>query len=383
MNITLTVNGRLHTFDVARQLDAKGHLRRLITSYPKFSPRKWGISSDKIVSLPAIEVLKRAAIKAGMPGELLCAPFDLCTAQLVPDDSDVVESWSGSSLHTIRRAKKLGIPSVLKRSSAHIQTQNELLLEEHARWGGAAEPIPTFIIRRELAEYQEADFILASSSFIARTLRERGVPASKVLCLPLGVDVAQFRPMPQPHDAFRVVFAGAASLRKGVQYLLQAMAGLDTSRIELWLVGSVAPEIRKLVDELGSGWVHLKGHFPQQELPKVYGQCDALCLPSIEEGFGTVVAQAMACELPVIVSENVGAADLVDETCGRVVKVRDVLGLRAAIGELLDDPERARQMGRAARARLQDGHSWSDYADRLVELYGTLKYRDRLAAAEP
>ncbi len=372
MNITLSVNGRFHAFDVAHELHRRGLLHTLITSYPKRHTRRWSIPDDRTVALPLIEVAKRVIERAfGGPAELLAAPFDALASRLIPRDSHVVETWSGSSLWTIERARSLGIPSVLKRSSAHITVQSELLVEEYARWGASGTPVPSFIIERELAEYESADYILASSSYIARTLLERGVPRAKVLTIPLAVDTRQFAPAPMSHEGFRVVFCGSATLQKGIPYLLQAMKRLAGRGVELWFVGSVSPEVRGLFDQFGGPWIRELGRVAHHELPSLYGQCDVLCLPSIQEGFGTVVAQAMACGLPVIVSENVGAADLVDAEVGTIVPIRDVDALERSIQRLLEDRETCRAMGRAAERRVRRGSSWSDYVDRLVEVYAT------------
>ena len=374
MQITLSVNGRFHSFDVARELARRGQLRRLITSYPFFVARRWEIPRARAVCLPGIELTKRVVNRwSPWPAELLCAPYDAMAARLLPEDSDLVESWSGSSLLTIRRARALGVTSVVKRSSAHIVVQSELLQEEHARWGVKGNAVPPFIIERELREYEEADYILTSSAFIARTFRERGVDRRKILCLPLAVDTSAFHPGSTPHRGFRLLFCGAASLQKGIPYLLQAFAALRLPDAELWLVGGIGDDVRPLLERFGGPWLRCLGPVPHQQLAEVYRACDALCLPSIQDGFGTVVTQAMACGLPVIVSENVGAADALDPSTGMVVPVRDVDALGRAIVALYDDPERRRAMGRRAAERVRGAGSWSAYVEALLGLYGSFR----------
>ena len=380
MRITLSVNGRFHSFDVARELSRRQQLCRLITSYPGFVARRWGLPPSQVRALPAIELLKRVAIRVfDAPGELLCAPYDLLASHLVPEESELVETWSGSSLHTLARARALGAVSVLKRSSAHIVTQRELLQEEYRRWGMEDRtPIPAFIVERELREYDEADYVLTSSRFIARTFRDRGVPPHKVLCLPLAVDTSSFRAAQRDDRTFRVLFCGAASLRKGVPYLLKAFASLALPDAELWFVGGIAAELRPLFARLGGPNVRVLGSVPHGSLPAIYQQCDVLCLPSIEEGFGTVVTQAMACGLPVIVSENVGAADALAGApdAGCIVPIRDARALADAILGLYEDRVRCRAMGQRAAAALRRGDgcgSWSDYAERLLALYRSLR----------
>lgn len=109
-------------------------------------------------------------------------------------------------------------------------------------------------------------------------------------------------------------------LRKGVQYLLEAWKQLAWRDAELWLVGRVmadcAPVLRHYADLPG---VTLLGYVPDQV--NAYQTSDVLVVPSVEDGFALVVARAMACGLPVIVSNHTGAADLVqDSESGFVVK---------------------------------------------------------------
>jgi glycosyltransferase involved in cell wall biosynthesis len=96
-------------------------------------------------------------------------------------------------------------------------------------------------------------------------------------------------------------------------------------------------------------------------------------LPSLADGFGMVVPQAMACGLPVIVTENVGAADIVrDGRSGFIVPVRDVEALCEKLRFLHENRDLAREMGRQARQDVICGYTWDDYGDRLVGFLETL-----------
>jgi glycosyltransferase involved in cell wall biosynthesis len=96
---------------------------------------------------------------------------------------------------------------------------------------------------------------------------------------------------------------------------------------------------------------------------------DVFVCPSVEDGFGLVVTEAMACGLPVVVSDHTGAADLVvpGET-GYVVPYNDPGGYARALETLRRDPQRRAAMGRAARAAIQ-AHTWDHYRQQLVALH--------------
>ncbi len=102
----------------------------------------------------------------------------------------------------------------------------------------------------------------------------------------------------------KVLFVGAISLRKGIPYLLRAVR-LCGATVKLTLVGAVAPELRQTLKEYDTYFELLP---PQSKaaLRAIYSQHDVLALPSLADSFGFVGLEAMACGLPVIVSENCG-----------------------------------------------------------------------------
>jgi len=100
-----------------------------------------------------------------------------------------------------------------------------------------------------------------------------------------------------------------------------------------------------------------------------YEDADVLILPSVEEGFGKVVAEAMACGLPVVVSENTGAKDLVENgENGFIVPIRDVKRLKEKILYFNDNPEITRRMGKNARKTVEK-YTWMKYGNEFVKAY--------------
>jgi glycosyltransferase involved in cell wall biosynthesis len=285
--------------------------------------------------------------------------------------AELLVAWSGSALPALRRARGLGMATVLERGSTHIAWQTELLRDEYARFGLRARVAPARVVERELAEYAEADAIAVPSRFARRSFVERGVSEERVLCLPYGVSLERFTPREGPEESvFRVIHCGRVDLRKGCHYLLEAFHGLRLPRAELWLVGPVAPEMEAFRRRFASPGVVLHGRQAQAELPRFYGRCAVFCLASLEEGMAMVIPQAMACGLPVIATTHSGAEEAVrDGVEGFLVPIRDVPALRRRILELYEDAERRRAMGRAALARVRQGFTWDDYGDRVVAAY--------------
>jgi glycosyltransferase involved in cell wall biosynthesis len=234
-------------------------------------------------------------------------------------------------------------------------------------------PPPVFdrrIIERELAEYEVCDFIVVPSEYAFRSFLEEKVPRHKLCLNVTGVSLRRFAPEPPEKDRpFRALFVGQIGLRKGVQYLLEALAPLDLPRFELWLVGTILPEARKLLSRYEGRFKYL-GVIPNEKLRRVYAQSSVFVLASIEDGLAYVQAEAMACGLPVIATHNTGAADLfTDGVEGFVVPIRDPQAIREKVLTLYRMPELREEMSRAALRRMRSVGGWRDYGRRAATLY--------------
>jgi glycosyltransferase involved in cell wall biosynthesis len=103
---------------------------------------------------------------------------------------------------------------------------------------------------------------------------------------------------------------------------------------------------------------------PNSELRELYSRASVFVLPSIEEGFGMVLGEAMACGCPVIASTNTGASELIsDGTEGFIVPIRSPEVIADRLQQLADEPELRHRMGRAALARVQKLGGWDAYGD--------------------
>lgn len=376
MKVTVSVGGRFHAFYLARQLQRRGLLGRLITSYPKFEAAKYGIAKDRIRSVIIKELMERSWQRlpsplrgAYNPQYLIHEVYDGWAARLY-DESDICVSFSGFALHTLRRAKARGAMTVVEKGSSHISHQAALLREECERFGAAFSLPHPKVIEKELKEYEEADYIAIPSGFVKRSFVARGVPAGKLLHVPYGVCPDEFRPVPKVDATFRFVHCGGLTLRKGVHYLLRAFHELNLPGTELWLIGSPTEEIKPFLGKYDSPKIFCKGPYPQRELYKYYSQGSVFTLASVEEGLAMVQPQAMACGLPVICTFNTGGEDIVrDGTDGFVIPARDVEALKEKMLYLYENRELCKEMGLAARKRIVEGFTWDDYGERMVKEY--------------
>jgi glycosyltransferase involved in cell wall biosynthesis len=254
--------------------------------------------------------------------------------------------------------------------------QDQLLREEHNLWDTPYIGIDPRSIVREEAEYAHADCITVPSTFSQQSFLDQGVDAAKIRLLPYGVNLARFHPTAAPTaDRFDVLFVGGMNLQKGVQYLVQAYQKLQHSAKSLTFVGAPSTMVMNMLKarHLWPADAKVLGHMPQPDLKSIMSRSHVMVLPSIQEGFGMVMAQAMACACPVIASTNTGSQDLFTHGQeGWTVPIRDVDALANRMQYLAENPLERIAMGQRALQKVNGLGGWSDYGDRAMTIYKEL-----------
>lgn len=166
-----------------------------------------------------------------------------------------------------------------------------------------------------------------------------------------------------------VLYLGRLAPKKGLEYLIKAMADVDT---HLTIVGG-GPERKKLEDLAANtdaditfvGWVE------PNEVNQYYRDAAVFVLPSIEgEGMPNVVLEAMSWGLPVIVTDSGGLPTVINNSkTGYIIAMRDSKTLSSKIEKLLGDPSKCEKMGAAARQYVQENHSWEWLTEELETVY--------------
>lgn len=222
----------------------------------------------------------------------------------------------------------------------------------------------------EQAAPAQAEGILCASEFTRRTLLEAGATAP-VRVVPYGVDAATYAcRTTAPAGKFTVAFIGAFTARKGALYLLRALRPL-AAHIRL-VVYTRAPIDGHLAAEFGGLDVEVRAGLSNRDLAADLARCHLMALPSIAEGFGLAISEAMACGVPVVCSENTGGADFITHGLdGYVLPVRDVAGLTRVFAEAMAAPDALFEMGRAARRRVER-MTWAEYRRQFAEAHRAL-----------
>jgi glycosyltransferase involved in cell wall biosynthesis len=300
-----------------------------------------------------------------------CRLFDRWVARgLSGSGADAVIACEISALATFREARRRGIATLLDAPSIHHAAQDRL--------HGTTDPprLHRRIVAIKDAEIALADQILTVSELARQTYVEAGVPPEKVHAVPLGADLELFSPGGERTGGagFTFLFSGATIHRKGFDLLLAAFdrvrAGNPVARLRL--VGPRGDSAhlldRRGLDGRGSDGIDVLGPVPQPELAAELRRADLLVLPSRNDSYGMVVAEALASGLPVLVTEMVGAKDLVTEgRTGWIVPVDDAGGLTGRMGWCAGHPDEVRGM-RADCRRAAESATWPAYHRRFVDL---------------
>lgn len=377
--VDVSVCGAFHAFSLAAQLDRHGMLRAMHTSYPRnYARKRFGIAlrNDQLHANYlqfASELGARLRPKDPESTYWVRQAHDAWVARSLTSRADIFVGWSGCSLRSFRRAKELGLKTIVVRGSTHILEQMRLLEEEHRRVGVPFE-VASRTVAQELEEYALADFIQTNSSFAARTFVERGVPAERIVMVNTGVDLSRFRPVEKRDRVFRVVTCGSLSVQKGTHVLLEAFKRARLPGAELVLIGPVLPQLAPIAAQYASSDVRFVGHVANAELYQWFSQGDVFVMPSIQEGLAAVQAQAMACGLPLISSASSGGEDLIgpDGAEGFIVKTGDIEALRERLEWCFAHRDECRAMGQAALARAGHALTWNAYGDRIAARYRTM-----------
>jgi glycosyltransferase involved in cell wall biosynthesis len=364
LRIAIATSGRFHVLDLARELARLGHDVRLYSMLPDARAEKFGLERRYHRSLLAfvapLVAWQRYAprIVPKLQNRLLSRALDrIVTAVLEP--CNVLICMSGIFVCAIEAAKsRYGARVWLERGSRHILSQAEILAAT-----AGARPGPD-VIARELAGYRLADRIVVPSLHVAESFERDPGAHTKLFVNPYGTKLDMF-PYRERGDGagepLRLLYAGNWSLQKGCDLLVEVVRA--TPGVNLTHVGALI-DADFPVDR--SRFVHHDA-VQQTELARFYAEAHGFVLASRQDGFGLVLAQALASGLPVICTDRTGGEDLAHTPALReriiVVPNSNGMALREAIERLR---ERLRNGPRFSPLTSVDLEtlSWSAYGKR-------------------
>ena len=230
---------------------------------------------------------------------------------------------------------------------------------------------------------KRVDRVTAVSDALKQATVGLGLDASKIEVISNGIDLTRFvPPLPDPRHGTAqptriVLFAGFLIKRKGVRYLVEALSLLpaDLPPYRLVIVGE-GPEGDALRDQVAAlaltDRVEFAGFQPQAVVSEWMQQAKVFVLPSLEEGQGVVLLEALASGTPVVASDVDGMREVVAPEVGVRVPAADPPALARALEKMLMDDDAWRQMSIQARQRAVTLYDWDKIGAQFVELYGRM-----------
>lgn len=231
---------------------------------------------------------------------------------------------------------------------------------------------PAMAERKHL-ERELADVLVLCSEMQRQVYLEEGLPPEKLRVVPLWVDTDFWHPPARREPVkngrpLRVLYAGAGSLAKGLPYLLAALDQVGGDGVEMTLVGPVQPDMKPFLKQVNSP-VRCLSYGPRAQLREFYWNHDVLVMSSLGDSFGFVAVEAMACGLPVIVTDRCGAP--VPDPAWRVPAFSSA-AIAARLNHYRRQPERCLEDGLLAR---EFAGRWTSqrYRDSIRQIYEELE----------
>lgn len=285
-----------------------------------------------------------------------------------------VYGYEDGALQMFESAKSKGLKCIYELPIAYWKTSRQLLNEEACRLPQWSDTLVGILdsekkFARKDRELELADVIICPSDFVRDSLPAHIRESKPTYVIPFGspeIALSKAVLSAQSSLPLKVLFAGSMTQRKGLSDLFEAMKLLDTKNFELHVLGSPVVELEFYKQQYAE-FIH---HPPcsHAEVMKLMQSCDVFVLPSIVEGRALVQQEALACGLPIIVTKNAGAEDLVEDgTAGFIVPIRNPSAIAERLNYLHLNRDELEVMKVAAHAKSQQV-TWQNYRSGLVNI---------------
>lgn len=248
-----------------------------------------------------------------------------------------------------------------------------------------------FVIRRFINRIIErfrlyfADLIITTSEYSKNEIVSVGINPELVHVLPPGLDRDKFKNLSSKiksdsEDRKTILCVGNYVPRKGIIYLIEALAKIKNNSLTLHLVGNrknnsaYYNQLKHAVEKFKlTECVVFHDGADQENLKKLYASADIFVLPSFKETFGIVFLEAMHYGLPIITTNVSAMPELIEENQnGLLVPPADSEALAKAISKLIENPELIKAMGETGRKKIAHSYYWEQTCSRFADILKSL-----------
>ncbi|MGD0776310.1 MAG: glycosyltransferase family 4 protein [Candidatus Solibacter sp.] len=405
MKVVTVHRGARDNYQVARGLSEAGMLEALVTDMYWPGDRGWAAAIERLAPRKVSGAL-RSRSESSLPSRLVTScwrsglySLGLSKARRVSFEKmrDAVRNCDrelgrrAGELATERGAALLsysyyghsaftsysgGLPRMLFQLHPHPGGVREILLAErelHPECAASLDKewelaLSTEDFNHLVRESAMPEHWLVASSFSKQTLVDAGSPAARIHVIPYGTDLSRFTPRktgPVAGRPLQLLFVGTLGQRKGITYLLEAVNMLPAGSVELTVCGRAVDGLELFRQSRMP--IRLRPSVSAQELLAAYQSADVFVFPSLAEGFGHVLLEAMACGLPIVSTTRTAAPDLIDHGKeGFVTDPGNSVQVATCIEYFLQHPERIVTMGEAARRRAAH-FTWDRFRRNVTE----------------
>ena len=316
MKINICVGGRFHASQLAKILIKHKFNVYIYTSSPI---KNWPVETQRFIKfIPMPFSIIFYLLKLNTPKILKYIDrviFDFILSIIIRN-ADINHMWAGFSLITIKKIKKRNSNSkiILERSCPHISIQKKILSKESFKYNQKLDFDYKIDIKRQIKEYYLSDNIYVPSEYTRNSFQKskhlldriKIIRISSNINLPNTIYKYEIKP-----DNLIIGFIGDFSLRKGIFTFLNAFDKSNLKcKVYLKLPKLSLRNKRNLNLYKKSNFYKIKGYY--KSISKFYESISVLCIPSIDEGFGMVVLEAIQHKIPIIVRNTVGAKEIID-----------------------------------------------------------------------
>ncbi|MCM8819643.1 MAG: glycosyltransferase family 4 protein [Candidatus Omnitrophica bacterium] len=350
-----------YVYYLSKELVKLGNSVKVICANQPFSKKEDKIDGIKVYRLSYIAKIANTNITLSLPIALFKENFDILHTHLP-------HPWSAdwSAFFSVLKKKPL------------VLTYHDDIVGNNLNYYVAKSYNLSFL---KVLLRSAKKIIVTQKKYIERSLYLKNY-LKKILVIPPGVDLEEFKPLQEKkNDEKIILFLGILDefhSYKGLDFLIKAFVVVKEKILNTRLLiggeGILKKHYQKLVSSLKlEDRVNFLGFIPQEKLISYYNSCDVFVLPSvseIQEGFGLVLLEALACAKPVVATDVVGVAkDIREFKAGIIVKPQGVKELAEAIIQILSDEKLAKQMGKSGLELVRKNYNWTDIARKILELY--------------